>query len=226
LLLDTLQSLQQKVCSVLQNKNLAHPRVLGNSILNQNIRHILMRLLFFSLCLALTLCCASVAWSQKDLSTSAPILIEADRMETSQEKSVVVFSGHVRANQSDLIINAEAMTVHYTGTEVQPNNTTDVPAEDLSRQIDKITARDNVKIVQGDWVATGDTMDFNADKRIVILSGNAKAWQDQNMVSGEKIILYLNEGRSVVERSTVEGERVKAFIYPGSQDNKDDKPPQ
>jgi lipopolysaccharide export system protein LptA len=226
LLLDTLQSLQQKVCSVLQNKNLAHPRVLGNSILNQNIRHILMRLLFFSLCLALTLCCASVAWSQKDLSTSAPILIEADRMETSQEKSVVVFSGHVRANQSDLIINAEAMTVHYTGTEVQPNSTTDVPAEDLSRQIDKITARDNVKIVQGDWVATGDTMDFNADKRIVILSGNAKAWQDQNMVSGEKIILYLNEGRSVVERSTVEGERVKAFIYPGSQDNKDDKPPQ
>ncbi|MDH3391476.1 MAG: hypothetical protein OEL85_06755, partial [Desulfobulbaceae bacterium] len=80
--------------------------------------------------------------------------------------------------------------------------------------------------VQGVWVATGDTMDFNSDKRIVILSGNAKAWQNQNMVSGEKIFLYLDEGKSVVERSTVGGERVKAFIYPGSQENKDNKPPQ
>jgi len=185
-----------------------------------------MRLLFTSLCLVLTLCCASFAWGQKGTNTSAPILIEADRMETSQEESVVVFSGHVRANQNDLIIKADAMTVRYLGTEVQPNSTTDVPAVGLTRQIDKITAKGNVEIVQGDWVATGDTMDFNAEKRIVILSGNAKAWQEKNMVSGEKIILYLDEGRSVVERSTAEGERVKAFIYPASQGNKDDKLPQ
>jgi lipopolysaccharide export system protein LptA len=157
------------------------------------------------------------------MNTSAPILIEADRMETSQEESIVVFSGHVRANQNDLIIKADAMTVRYLGTEVQPNSTTDVPAVGLTRQIDKITAKGNVKIVQGDWVATGDTMDFNAEKRIVILFGNAKARQEKSMVSGEKIILYLDEGRSVVERSTAEGERVKAFIYPASQGNKDDK---
>ena len=118
------------------------------------------------------------------------------------------------------------MTVRYLGREVQPNSTIDVPAEGLSRQIDKITAKGNVEIVQGDWVATGDSMDFNADKRIVILSGNAKAWQEQNMVSGEKITLYLNEGKSVVERSNSEGERVKAFIYPGSKEIEEDKPPQ
>ena len=186
----------------------------------------IMKLFFFPLCLALTLCCTSIALSQKVMGTSAPIQIEADRMETSNEKNVVVFSGHVRANQSDLTINADAMTVRYTGTGVQPNSATDIPAEGLSRQIDKITAKGNVEIVQGDWVATGDTMDFNSDKRIVILSGNAKAWQNQNMVSGEKIVLYLDEGKSVVERSTVEGERVKAFIYPGSPENKDNKPPQ
>ena len=185
-----------------------------------------MRLLFFSLCLTLTLFFVPASWSQKGMSTSAPIQIEADRLETSQEKNIVEFSGHVRANQSDLIINADAMTVRYLGGEVQQNSTIDVPAEGLSRQIDKITAKGNVEIVQGNWVATGDTMDFNADKRIVILSGNAKAWQEQNMVSGEKITLYLNEGRSVVERSNSEGERVKAFIYPGSKEIEEDKPPQ
>jgi lipopolysaccharide export system protein LptA len=185
-----------------------------------------MRLLFFSLCLSLTLCSVTAAWAQKDINTSTPIQIEADRMETFQEESVVVFSGHVKANQNDLIIKADAMTVRYTGAAVQPNSATDVPAVGLTRQIDKITAKGNVEIVQGDWVATGDTMDFNAEKRIVILFGNAKARQGKNMVSGEKIILYLDEGRSVVERSTAEGERVKAFIYPASQGNKDDKFPQ
>jgi lipopolysaccharide export system protein LptA len=198
-----------------------HPVVLGRTILNQNIRHFIMRLLFYTLCL--TLCIASSAWGQKSLNTPAPIQIEADRMETSQEKNIVIFSGHVRANQNNLIINADAMTVRYSGAEIQPSSATDVPVEGLSRKIDKITAKGNIKIVQGNWVATGDTMSFNSDKRIVILSGNAKAWQDQNTVSGEKIILYLDEGRSVVERSTQEGERVKAFIYPASQEEKDNK---
>jgi lipopolysaccharide export system protein LptA len=220
----TISSTKSMLCPA--KKICLYPALPGNSILNQNIRHIIMRLLFTSLCLALTLCCASFAWGQKGMNTSAPIQIEADRMETSQEKSVVVFSGHVRANQGDLIINADAMTVRYLEAGVQQNSTTDVPAESLSRQIDKITAKGNVEIVQGLWVAAGDTMEFNANERVVILFGNAKAWQDQNMVSGEKIILYLDEGRSVVERSTDEGERVKAFIYPGSQENQDDKPSQ
>ena len=183
-----------------------------------------MRWLFLSLCSVLILCFASAVWGQKGIGTSGPIQIEADRMETSQGESIVVFSGHVRANQSGLIINADAMTVRYVGRVNKANSTTDVHAEELSQQIDKITAKGNVKIVQGDWVASGDTMDFNSNERIVILSGNAKAWQNQNMVSGEQITLYLNEGRSVVERSAVQGERVKAFIYPGSQKNKENKP--
>jgi lipopolysaccharide export system protein LptA len=203
-----------------------YPELFEKSKLNQNIRHIIMRLLFISLCLLLTLGSASAASAVENMSTSTPIQIEADRMETSQDKNIVVFSGHVRANQNDLIINADTMTVRYSGTDPLQNSSKEIPAEGLSQQIDKITARGNVEIVQGDWVATGDNMDFNADERIVILSGNAKAWQEQNMVSGEKIILYLNEGRSVVERSTVEGERVKAFIYPGSQEKSNAEPPQ
>ena len=174
-----------------------------------------MRLLLCTL-LVLSLYHAPAAWGQETPNSSGPIQIEADRMETSQEKSIVVFSGHVRANQGELTINADSMTVLYASA----SSSTDAPGEGLSGQIEKITARDNVKIVQGDWVATGESMDFNADERIVVLSGNAKAWQEQNMVSGEKIILYLNEGRSVVERSGQDGERVKAFIYPGSQEKK------
>jgi lipopolysaccharide export system protein LptA len=112
------------------------------------------------------------------------------------------------------------MTVLYTKTGLQPDASAEAAA-DLSQKIEKITAQGNVKIIQGDWIAAGDTMDFNADTRIVTLAGNAKAWRDQNMVSGEKIVLYLDEGKSVVESSSREGERVKAFIYPSAQEKKD-----
>jgi lipopolysaccharide export system protein LptA len=41
-------------------------------------------------------------------------------------------------------------------------------------------------------------MVYLSDERQVILTGDAKAWQNQNMVSGDKIIHYLDEGRSEV----------------------------
>ena len=175
-----------------------------------------MKQTLFALLLALTCCWPILTLGQEAMNTSAPIQIEADRMETSQEKNFVLFSGHVRANQENLVINADTMTVHYSGGKDSAKNPAGVPVEGLQQKIAKITAQGNVEIVQGDWVATGNAMDFNADKRIVTLAGDARAWQNQNMVSGEKIILYLNEGRSVVEKSGAEGERVKAFIYPGS----------
>jgi lipopolysaccharide export system protein LptA len=159
------------------------------------------------------------AWSQQGLNPAIPIQIEADRMETSQEKGTILFSGNVQANQDNLTINADEMTVLYAKAGPRPQTSAGTAAA-MPQKIETILAKGNVKIVQGDWVAAGDTMDFNADDRVVILAGNAKAWQDQNMVSGEKIILYLDEGKSVVERSTQEGERVKAFIYPSSQKNK------
>jgi len=184
-----------------------------------------MRLLIFVLSLVLPIYWAANAWSQEGINTSVPIQIEADRMETSQEDGTVLFTGNVQATQENLTINADEMTVLYTKAGSRPSASPDVRAENLTQKIDKILAKGNVKIVQGDWVAAGDNMDFNADKKIVILSGNAKAWQDQNMVSGEKIILYLDEGKSVVEGSAHEGGRVKAFIYPSSQEKKDSKKP-
>ena len=176
-----------------------------------------MRLLTLFISFICAFCWAPGAFSQEGMDTATPIQIEADRMETSQEDGNVFFSGNVKANQGSLIIHADEMTVLYIKTDTQPDASAGT-AENLTQKIKKIMAKGNIKIVQDDWVAAGETMDFNADDRIVILTGNAKAWRDQNMVSGEKIVLYLNEGKSVVESSSHEGERVKAFIYPSSKE--------
>ena len=151
--------------------------------------------------------------------TSSPIQIEADRMESVQEESIVRFSGQVEAKQDDLIIHADQMTVDYVKPPIdsQAAVTGETTGGSNQQKINKIVAAGNVKIVQKDWVAVGNSMDYMADERKVILTGNAKAWQGKNMVAGEIIILYLDEGKSVVERSNEEGERVKALIYPASE---------
>ena len=151
--------------------------------------------------------------------SSSPIQIEADRMESVQEQNFVKFSGNVKARQNDLIIHADQMTVDYVKlpAETQPGATGDTTGGSAQQKINKIIAMGNVKIVQKDWVAVGNTMDYMANERKVILTGNARTWQGKNMVAGDTIILYLDEGKSVVERSKEEGGRVKALIYPDSQ---------
>ena len=154
----------------------------------------------------------------------APVYIEADRMESDQQRDVVVFTGSVQAKQGDIVITADTMTVNYSTA--APEKIGNEPQGDtMTQKIKTILAQGNVKVVKGDWIATGNTMRYFSSERKVRLSGNAKAWQDQNQISGEHIIMYLDEGRSVVERSGPEGERVKAYIYTDGTIGSE-KPPQ
>lgn len=151
--------------------------------------------------------------------SSKPIHIEADRMVSKEEDNSVVFIGNVDARQGGLLIRTDEMTVYY----VEEKNATGTKS---SSQVKKLICRGNVEISEGDWLGTGERMDYFAQDRKVILSGDAKGWQGQNMVSGKTIIYYLDEGRSVVEGPSVadsttgtandagKKERVKAVIHP------------
>ncbi len=146
------------------------------------------------------------AYSEED----TPIAIEADRMISQEQSNSVVFLGNVDARQGDVVIRAQEMTVYY-------NKKQDKQLSDDKDKVKKIVCRKNVEISQGDWLGVGDRMDYLAGERKVVLTGNAKAWQGRNMVSGKKIIYFLDEKRSVVEQDkNKKGGRVKAVIHPSS----------
>jgi lipopolysaccharide export system protein LptA len=147
-----------------------------------------------------------------------PIQIEADHMLSMQRDNTVFFSGKVEAKQEELVIHSDEMTVYYN--ETPTSETTPKDGAMHSKDVDRIFAKGNVEITQLEWVATGETAEYFADERKVILTGTAKVWQDNNLVTGNKVVMYLDEGKSVVERSTGKGERVKAFFYPESKDQK------
>ena len=175
----------------------------------QTLRRLLPLVMFF----AFTFLPLLQARGEEGTAGVTPIQIEADRMETSRLGGRVVFTGNITARQGSLAIYADEMTVVYAAA--SPGAGTAAEGETkLISKIEKLEARGNVKIVQEGWIATGDSMDYNAADRVATLTGNAKAWQDKNVVSGETIVLYLDEGKSVVQKSSREGERVKALIYP------------
>jgi lipopolysaccharide export system protein LptA len=142
---------------------------------------------------------------------SPPITIEANRMVSQENRNTVLFLGKVDARQGNLTIRSEEMTVFYT-----ENKDGQASAEDSqpTSQVEKLICKNNVKITQGDWLGTGDRMDYFAKERKVVLTGNAKAWQGRNMVAGKTIVYYLDEKRSVVEPDASTNGRVKAVIHP------------
>ncbi len=151
-----------------------------------------------------------------DNSATEPIHIEAARMESDQRQGSVSFAGEVEATQGDLIIRAEQMTVYY-----RKAGDTGSPAGSVSKSIENLKASGNVKIIKQDWLASGDRMEFETKGRKVVLTGNTKVWQGNNTVTGDKVILYLDEGKSVVEnQNDKKDHRVKAFFYPESDKSK------
>ncbi len=157
--------------------------------------------------------------SQAVADDSAPIHIEADRMISQETDNSVIFIGNVDASQAELTIRCQEMTVYYTGDKEKKS-------KQGSSQVNKLICKEDVEIVQDDWLGTGERMDYFRKERKVILTGNAKAWQGQNMVEGKRIIYFLDEKRSIVEQDEgdrvkgTSGGRVKAVIHPNSDAKK------
>ena len=150
-------------------------------------------------------CCLSIVPLQA-FGAESPIYIEADHMASTENNNAVLFTGDVDAKQGDLRIRSDKMTVYYTDNKEQGG---EKPAS-TTQQVEKLICEGNVEITRDDWLGTSDTMTYLSEKRQVILTGNAKAWQDQNMVGGEKIVYYMDEGRSEViggTSATVGGEQ-------------------
>jgi lipopolysaccharide export system protein LptA len=136
-----------------------------------------------------------------------PIQIEANHMLSVEKTNSVQFSGDVDAKQGNVRIRCDEMVVYYTQAGKITGN-----ADNKSQQVDKLTCDGNVEVTKEDWLGSSQKMLYLKKVRQVILTGKAKAWQGQNMVTGDKIVYYLDQGRSEVV-----GGRPEASISPSSE---------
>jgi lipopolysaccharide export system protein LptA len=110
----------------------------------------------------------------------------------------VVFSGNVVASQNSSTQWADRMEVYL---------------DDKGDNIVRTVSTGNVRIVTKDCRnGTAKRAEYYDAEQRVVLIGNARVWRDDNVVTGERITIYLAEDRAVVEGGPQE--RVKAVFYP------------
>ena len=167
-----------------------------------------MRTFFFTLLFFIT-SVAVAADPEMNHDGSQPVQITSQQLEADDRAGYFIFTGNVQAQQGDVFIYAQKMTVTYVNGEKLGDNT------GAKRQIDKVVAEDDVRIVQLNRVATGQRAVFHHREGRIVLTGAPRVVQGDNAVEGERIIVYLNDSRSVVEGG--DNRRVKAVFIPGEQ---------
>ena len=138
--------------------------------------------------------------------SNSPIVIDADRMEASKKDGLVVFTGNVVAKQDNSVQTADRMEVYL---------------DDKGERVLRIVSTGNVKIVTEDCrTGTARRAEYYDDEQRLLLLGDAKVWQDENVVTGEEIEILLAEDRSTVKGGS--RERVKSVFYPKREEAKPD----
>jgi lipopolysaccharide export system protein LptA len=84
-------------------------------------------------------------------------------------------------------------------------------APDEQARVKEIVAAGNVRIDQGLRWAVGGRAVFDQDNRTLILTENPVLHEGKNEVAGDRVVVFLDEDRSVVEGGR---KRVKAVLFP------------
>ena len=129
---------------------------------------------------------------------SQPLTVDADKMERFGKEGLVIFTGNVVARQDNSVQYAGRMEVYL---------------DEKGDRVLRTVSTGAVRIITKDCrTATARRAEyFDLEQRVVLL-GNARVWQEDNVVSGETITIYLSQDRSVVQGG--KQERVKAVFYP------------
>jgi lipopolysaccharide export system protein LptA len=131
-------------------------------------------------------------------SREQPVTVDSDKMERFGKESLVIFTGNVVARNDN---------------NVQYADRTEVYLDEKGDKILRMVSTGNVRIITNDC-RTGTARRaeyYDLDQRIVLI-GNARVWQEDNVVSGETITIYISQDRSIVEGG--KNERVKGIFYP------------
>jgi lipopolysaccharide export system protein LptA len=145
------------------------------------------------------------------MNSNEPYEIVSDRMDAFNEKKMVVFSGNATAKQGDKVLKSDQLLFYYK-KEAGKAGKVGAKEIEMSGELEKIEAKGNVSVTQGERIATGDEAIYVQETGQIIMTGNAVLREGKNVINGDRVIVYVNENRGTVESDPQK--RVKAVIYP------------
>ncbi len=169
-------------------------------------------------------------WAEEDASDSpfgalsarsqdGPITIKSDSLELDYRAATLTYLGNVHVTQGDMVLTSDRLAIAFHQGVLDggvPASEEQEPSGRARDRIREIVADGHVRIEQEQRVATGKRAVFDHGKQTIVLSDNAVLEEGPNQVSGERIVVYLNEQRSVIESGAKA--RVQAVLYPETVD--------
>lgn len=128
---------------------------------------------------------------------SGTIEISSRRLEADHAAGKVKFIGEVVAVQGDTTIRAEELVLYQAEND---------------QSIKRIEAFRQVRIEQGERIATGNKAVLDKTRGQVVLTGSPKVSQGTDFVKGDEIVFFLDSERSIVRSKG--SKRVKAVFHP------------
>ena len=122
----------------------------------------------------------------QSIKPNAPVKVQADSMKYFGDKRISEFNGNVVAVSDNFTLTSDNVTVFLN----------------KSMDVDQIKCNGNVNFKSKDIVSISDEADVDQRKGIATISGNVKVWQKENFLEGEKIYIYYNEEKIVVDKGT------------------------
>jgi len=129
----------------------------------------------------------------------SPITISADTLELNRKARVAVYRGGVVANDRARGISILADQIEFF-------------FDERMEEVERALATGNVRLSYGERRGVAERAEYYPTESRAVLIGHPKVWQNDDVVTGCKITLFLRDDRSQVEGC--EGERVNAVLYP------------
>jgi len=158
--------------------------------------------------------------SKEPAATSAPTTITSRTMTVNNQENTAIFDGAVVLTRGLLVVQSDHMVVSFhpgrngadnkdsaTGSKSKSlSNTTAAESKERDaapavseRSIRMVEATGRVNIKKEDGHATCQKAVYYEEQKKIVLTGEPVAWQKGTRVSGKRIIMFLDEDRSVVE---------------------------
>jgi lipopolysaccharide export system protein LptA len=143
------------------------------------------------------------------------VRITADRLIAESRANSAEFIGQVRAVQGTTVITTDRLKIFYRAgandTAANPPGDTNA-GQGQAGAIEKLVCTGRVKIFFDDKVAVSEKAVYTADNGVLVLTGpETMVTSGKNSVSGEKVTVFRNEDRMVVDKGS--NQRVEAILF-------------
>ena len=129
--------------------------------------------------------------AEQNKNVKEPTVVTSQKMTTDQKAKTALFEGNVVTKKGDRTMYADKMLVHYS-------------EEKGGSNIKEIDAEGNVKLIRGDRVVTSKFAVYYAEpEEYIVFTGEPRASEGQNVVTGSKITYFMKDDHSIVENSKV-----------------------